>query len=109
MTRDKKLYELHAEICKSLASPRRLAILNILGEGEKTVTQICKKLKLPKANISQHLAILRAKGIVTTQKKGLNVIYKIANPKIIKACNLMREVLFESLKENKNLLTKYNK
>lgn len=109
MTIDKKIYELHAEICKSLASPRRLAIINILGEGEKTVTQICEKLNLPKANISQHLAVLRAKGIVTTQREGLHIIYKIANPKIIKACGLMREVLFESLKENKKLLTKYKK
>jgi len=55
------------------------------------------------ANISQHLALLRQRGIVMTRKEGVNIYYKIANPKIIKACDLIRDVLFEQLAEAEKL------
>jgi DNA-binding transcriptional ArsR family regulator len=58
---------------------------------------------LPQANISQHLTVLRQNGVVETRREGANIYYKIANPKILQACDLMREVLLEKLSESKKL------
>ena len=96
---DERIFQMHAEICKSLSSPVRLKILNSLREGEKSVEEMARRLDLPKANLSQHLAVLRQRKIVMTRRAGLNIYYKIANPKMIKACDILREVLFEQLKE----------
>lgn len=94
-----ELFVLHSEICKTLANPKRLEILNALQNGEVSVAQLLRRLKLPKANVSQHLAMLRSRGVVKARREGLNVYYRIANPKILRACNLMREVLMEQLEE----------
>ena len=100
---EEKIFQMHAEVCKSLANPTRLKIMNLLREGEKSVEELLVKLKLPKANLSQHLSILRQRRIVSTRRAGLNIYYKIANPKMIKACDILREVLFEQLKESGQL------
>src|SRR3989338_11715816 len=101
---EEKMYEMHAEVCKSMANPTRLKIMNILREGEKSVEELRKQLRLPKANLSQHLSILRQRKIVSTRRAGLNIYYKVANPKLIKACDILREVLFEQLKEGESLI-----
>jgi len=101
---EEKMFQMHAEVCKSMANSTRLKIMNILREGEKSVKELRKRLGLPKANLSQHLSILRHRRIVSTRKEGVNVYYKIANPKMIKACDILREVLFEQLQESGNLV-----
>ncbi|MGQ9468543.1 MAG: ArsR/SmtB family transcription factor [Nitrososphaerales archaeon] len=77
--------------------------MNQLREGEKTVSELVDALKIRQANLSQHLAVLRQRKIVTTSKKGANVFYKISNIKIVQACDLIREVLFEQLAETDEL------
>jgi ArsR family transcriptional regulator len=99
----KELFVLHSEICKTLANPKRLEILNALQAGEVSVGELVRKLRLPKANVSQHLAVLRSRGVVSARREGLNVYYRVANPKIIRACNLMREVLTEQLEHGVRL------
>jgi len=64
------------------------------------------KLKIRKANLSQHLAVMRTKGIVKTRREGTSVYYRISNPKVIRACDIMREVLLEQLTESKKLIAK---
>jgi len=105
----KQIYELHAEICKTLANPKRIEIINLLRSGEKSVASLLETTGLLKANLSQHLSIMRQKGIIHARKEGLGVFYRIANPKIVKACDLMREVLFEQLEENKETLKKWKR
>lgn len=100
---NKHIFSLQADICKTLGNPKRLEIIDALCDGELTVTELVKRLRIPKANVSQHLAILRSKRLVVTRRKGLNIYYSIANPKIIKACGMMREVLFEQLEESGRL------
>jgi len=99
----KRIYELHAEVCKTLAHPKRLEILHYLRDSEMMVSEIAERVGAPKANISQHLAMMRQSGIVTTRRDGVNVYYRISNPKVIQACNLMREVLMEQLAETEKL------
>ena len=102
----KELYNLHAEICKVFSNPIRLEILNLLRDKEMSVTELINKSKLSQANISQHLSIMKSKGIVNPERNGQNIYYKLSNPKIIKAFDIIREVLIEKLKGNKRLLTK---
>ncbi|KKR73758.1 MAG: Transcriptional regulator, ArsR family [Candidatus Levybacteria bacterium GW2011_GWC2_40_7] len=95
--------QLHAEICRTLGSAARIEILKALSDGEKTVNELSKTLGLRQANVSQHLAILRQRRVVVTRKEGTNIYYKVANPKIIQACELMRQVLIEQLQETEQL------
>ena len=94
-----KLYQVHAEICKVFSNPTRLEILNLLRDKERSVTELIKKSKLSQTNISQHLAIMKSKGIVMSNRKGNHIFYKLSNPKIIKAFDIIRDVLIERLKE----------
>ena len=96
----KELYEIHAEMCKVFSNPTRLEILNLLRDKEMSVTDLIKKTKLSQANISQHLSIMKNKGMVVSNRKGKNIYYKLANPKIIKAFDIIREVLADRLKKN---------
>lgn len=100
---DTSLFELHAEVCKIFSHPKRLQIIEALREHELTVSEVVGHLGIPKANVSQHLAVLRQKRVVMTRREGLNVYYRIANPKIIQACDLMRQVLVEQLEEGERL------
>lgn len=101
---DKRIYELHADVCKTLSNAKRLEILNALRESEMTVSELTERVGALKANISQHLAVMRQKGILVTRRDGVNIYYRIANPKVIQAFDIMREVLFEQLKENEKLM-----
>jgi DNA-binding transcriptional ArsR family regulator len=92
---DKSLFEMQAEICKTLTNPKRIEILNTLKTEEKTVTELVDAIGASKANVSQHLAVMRHKGILTTRRDGVNIYYRVSNPKVIEACSLMKEVLFE--------------
>jgi ArsR family transcriptional regulator len=105
----KQIYELHADVCKTLANAKRIEIINLLRSGEKSVSWLLEKTGLLKANLSQHLSVMRRQGIVRARKGGLNVFYRIANPKIVKACDLMREVLFEQMEERKEALKKWKR
>ena len=96
----KEPYKIHAEMCKVFSNPTRLEILNLLRDKELSVTKLIDKTKLSQANISQHLSIMKSKGIVTSDRKGKNIYYKLTNLKIINAFDIIREVLSEKLKKD---------
>ena len=87
--------DLHARICKGLADPKRLLILNALRNGERSVSDLCEELDLPQANVSQHLAVLRDRGLAETRRDGQRVYYTVSSAKIIQAMDLLREVMHE--------------
>lgn len=93
-----QFYFLHSDVCKTLANPKRQEILDNLRRKEMTVNELVEKTGISQANLSQHLAILRSKGIVGSRRDGVNVFYSISNTKIIKAFDLISEVLQESVK-----------
>lgn len=90
-----EMFELHAELLKALAHPRRLEIVQLLRDQELCVSDIYEMLDLPQANISQHLMILRDAGVVTTTRDGKQIIYKLSHPNIIEASDLLRAVLID--------------
>lgn len=100
----KQIYQLHAEVCKTLSNEKRLEILDILREKEMSVTEIVNAMGISKANVSQHLALLRNAGIVNTKREGVTIYYRIANPKVIKAFDLMRELLIERHSQKEKIL-----
>ncbi len=89
--------QMHASVCKGLGDPKRLMLLDALRDGEMSVSELTDLLELPQANVSQHLAILRDKGLVTTRKEAQKVFYALTSLKIVQAMDLMREVMHESL------------
>ena len=100
----KELYQLHAEMCKVFSNPIRLEILNLLRDKKMFVTELIYQTKLSQANISQHLSIMKSKGIVVSERNGKNIYYKLSNPKIIKAFDIIKEVLTERLEKNRKIL-----
>jgi DNA-binding transcriptional ArsR family regulator len=98
-----QLFKLQAQICKTLADRKRLMILHELRDGELSVGQIVSSLDLPQANVSQHLAILRERGIVNTRREGTTIYYRLANPKIGEACDLVQQVLVDRLVQGQAL------
>ena len=94
-----EIYELQADVCKIFSNAKRMEIISMLKDREMSAGELIEKIVLSKANLSQHMAVLKAKGVILTRREGVNIYYRIANPKIIQACNLMREVLMEQIQE----------
>lgn len=86
-------YELHASVCKGLADPKRLLILDALRDEEKSVSEICELTDLPQSNVSQHLAVMRDKGLVVARREGQRVYYAVTSDKINQALDLLLEVM----------------
>lgn len=91
-----EIFELHAQLLKALAHPKRLEIIHLLRDQKLTVTQIHTMLDLPQANISQHLSILRDAGAVIGEREGKQITYSLRHKNFSKASDLIREVLIDS-------------
>jgi DNA-binding transcriptional ArsR family regulator len=92
-----EITELHARVCKALADPKRLLIINELRDGPRSVGDIAESLGTSQPNVSRHLALLRDRGIVTTRRLGASVFYELASPKILQAVDLLRQFMAEEL------------
>lgn len=97
MSSNDALFVRHAQVCQMLGHPRRLEIINALRDGEMAAGELAVSLGISKANLSQHLALMQQRGVVVSRREGLHVYYRIANPKIMQACDLMRQVLLDQL------------
>lgn len=98
MTHD-RLFELHARICKTLSNPWRLRIIDALRGGERSVTELAAHLGISRPNLSQHLGVMQAQGVVEVRREGAYSYYRLTNQKIVRAFELMREVLLERLSQ----------
>lgn len=98
------IYEIQAELCRSMSSATRIEIVHVLREGSLRVSDIARLTNQPQANISRHLSVLRTGGIVVSHRQGQDVVYEIANPKIEMICDLMREVLIEEASRRARLV-----
>ena len=89
---NKRIFELHARVCKALSHPKRLKIIELLrNDKEWGVSEIAEKIGITKANVSQHLAVMRARNIVKTRREGITILYSLANPKIIVVCDALKK------------------
>jgi len=88
-----EVFELQARICKAFAHPRRLQILDQLGSGEKGISDLQLSLGISKTGMSQHIAILKSVGVITTRRNGKKIYCSLAMPEVKQACQLIRKVL----------------
>jgi DNA-binding transcriptional ArsR family regulator len=100
---DKRIYRLQAQIAKALAHPLRLEILNCLGDGEVLFGKLQGEVNVSKANLSQHLAIMRRAGIVIDRREGNTTVYRLAYPEIRNTCRCLAEVLHRHLSSGAKL------
>jgi DNA-binding transcriptional ArsR family regulator len=98
-----------ADIFQALAHPTRIAILELLRDGELSAGSLIEKLGMEQANVSQHLAVLRAKQLVSNRKAGNQVFYSVRDPIIIEVLNLMRTYFHAHLKESLGMLDEMEK
>lgn len=99
-----RVNQMQADLCKMLSHPTRLKIIKQLKQGEKTVSELESEIDASQSSLSQHLSELRKSKVVENRRDGNSVHYKIAYPKLVKACNLIREVLFDQLSKNQDLI-----
>ena len=100
---EEKIFARQAMICKAFANPTRLRLLDLLGRGERGVSDLQEELGISKTNLSQHLAILRSAGVVTARRNGKQVFCSLAMPEVKQACTLIRNVLRAQVRESRNL------
>jgi len=93
-----------ADIFQALAHPTRIAILELLSGGELSAGILIDKLGMEQSNVSQHLAILRTKQLVTNRKAGNQVFYSVRDPIILDVLTLMRTYFHAHLKESRGML-----
>jgi ArsR family transcriptional regulator, virulence genes transcriptional regulator len=101
--REEQLYRLQADLCQVLAEPTRLKLLSLIGERPRPVKELVEATGQRHAKISQHLAIMRQRNIVRTERVGTEVHYSLTDPRILEACHITREVLLQQLTQQANL------
>ncbi|HUY86820.1 MAG TPA: metalloregulator ArsR/SmtB family transcription factor [Acidimicrobiales bacterium] len=92
-----ELDEVVSSMCKALNDPKRLVALYALRDGPHSVNELCLALGIPQANTSQHLAVLRERGLVSTQRQGNKVLYSLRYPKVLDAVDVLRDVLADEV------------
>jgi len=100
---DEEVYERQVGICKAFANSTRLRLLDLVARRDHSAADLQKQLSISKANLSQHLAILKAAGVVVTRRNGKSVHCHLAIPEVKKACALIRQVLRAQLRNGSHL------
>lgn len=98
------IFQAQAEICASLSNEKRLRIIDLLGEKELSFGELSDKLNIKRPNLAQHLFVLKERGIIDMRRHGKNTFYKISDSRVIKACQMMREVLMDQIRKKQALL-----
>lgn len=96
-TAELKLFRKHAETCCIFCNERRLMIMWALGKSERPVGEIARELKLSSQAVSQHLRLMKDRGVVTSTRRGRRIFYRMANPKFLEAHRMIRSVLKKNL------------
>ena len=101
---EEELSRLQADFCKGMAHPTRIRILKILEAGERTVNDLASLVGVTQANASQHLALLRQLGLLSTRRDGTSIFYSISDHRITEACELVRSCIEERVKKSQAVL-----
>ena len=98
-----KIFQMQCEICRALGHPLRLAIVNRLNAGETAAADLIADLGISKANLSKHVSLLVRSGIADCRRDGRQLLYRLTDPEIHKACAIMRSILYRRLKKGEKL------
>ncbi len=97
------IYEKQVSICKAFANPIRLRILDMIAQRPYAASELQEQLSISKANLSQHMTILKAAGVVITHREGKQVYCSLAIPEVKQACQLIRNVLRAQIRSGERL------
>jgi ArsR family transcriptional regulator len=100
------VFELHAEFCKVIANATRLKIVSVLRDGEQSVGRLAGAAGCSLANVSQHIRILRDHNVLRSRKEGRTVYYRLRDPRLVKACELTRNILLAGIQERGTLASR---
>jgi ArsR family transcriptional regulator len=104
VTAPQPIYQLKAEFFKTLGHPARIRILEVLRDGEASVSELIPQVGLEPSHLSQQLGVLRRAGVVSGRKEGSSVRYSVTDPRIFDLLETARAILSTSLKETSSLL-----
>lgn len=90
-------FALFAEVFAALAHPKRLEMIHYLGERQRNAGELAELTGLSKANVSQHLSILKARGLVHCDKCGTFCHYRLTSPKVLETCEIVRQLILEQM------------
>ena len=99
-----ELRRFKSEIFQGLANPTRIAIVELLRDGEMPASKLIEKLGIEQANASQHLAVLRAKQIVVSRKMGNQVFYSIRDRALIDVLDILRRYFYSQLSSTVSMM-----
>lgn len=94
-----------AEFFKALAHPLRIAVLDLLREGERGVNELSSLLSVEQSALSQQLAVLRNKNIVVARKEGLNVYYSVRDKTVFKLLDVAKQIFSNQLISVQDMLS----
>lgn len=100
----RSIFEVQADLCRCMSNAVRIEIVHILRDGPQRVSELVQLTGQTQSVVSRHLGVLRNGGVVMAHRHAQDVIYQIANPKIVNICNLMREVLMEDAQHRNKLV-----
>ena len=98
------LFERQAEVAQAIGHPLRLAIVDFLKDGEQCVCDIAGHIGSERSNVSRHLSVMVAAGVLEHRKQGLKVIYRLKCPCIADFFSCISGVLKQQAVENRKLL-----
>ena len=101
---EEQIFEMQVRICKAFANSTRLRMLDLLAKREYTVSDLQSALGITLPNVSQHLSVLKAAGVVTTRRDGKQIHCSLTLPEVKEACQLIRNVLRAQLRNGRKLI-----
>ena len=94
---DDRIYSLHASVCKAIAHPTRLRLLDLLRDGEECVCRLAPQVGVTESNLSQLLAVLRRAGLVESRRDGHSIYYRVRDERIFEVIDHTREILADQV------------
>lgn len=101
------VFEQFARIAAAFASPKRIELIDILAQGERNVESLAKEAHLTMANTSSHLRVLKTAGLVTSRKKGLQVLYRVSDATVLTGYRALRSLAEDRLADIDRLVRDY--
>lgn len=102
-----KLFDGFGVVAKALASGRRMEILDVLAQGPRSVEELASEIDQSVANTSHHLRTMARAGLLTSDREGTRIVYRVASPKVIELWRALRDVASEQVAEIDRLARAY--
>ena len=99
-----EINQLHANICSAISEPNRILLLYAIDEKDRNVNTLADIVDISQSAASRHLKVLKERGLILAKKEGPQVIYTLADDRIIKALNMLRELMLDNLAQRADLL-----